>query len=68
MGKEENWTIVINPCGTRQKIYHHVYCTEEELEIVARALYNKYDCCACVAKRGGYASLNDFDICFCDCM
>lgn len=68
MDKKELWTIVINPCGTRQKIYHKVHCNEEELEIVARALYSQYDCCACVAKRGNYASLSDFDVLFCDCM
>ncbi len=50
-----------------------VHCTDEELEIIARAMisyvYNVLNVrCVCVAKENGGVTKSDFDKMFADCM
>lgn len=51
-----------------------VYCDEETLETVARAMikyirnFEEGGGCCCLAKEGGGVTNNDFDIMFADCM
>ena len=50
-----------------------VYCTREELDVIANALvkyvwnFTNGGCC-CIAKEHGDVSVRNYDIAYCDCM
>ena len=59
--------------GNFDTIYVDVYCTEEELKVVGKALtsyvlnFTDGGCC-CIAKENGGVTYSNFDVKFSDCI
>ena len=74
-GNKKHYEILVegDGRGNYPTTYIDVYCTEENLRIIASALVsyvNKFTDggCCCIAKENGGVSNNNFDILFSDCM
>ena len=72
---KKHYELMIEGDGFNQYPETHIdlYCTEEELGIVAQAMksyiYNFTDGrCCCLAKENGGVSHSNYDIMFADCM
>lgn len=73
--EKKHYELLIKGDGINRYPEHYidVYCTQEELGIIAQAMISyirktMLGGCVCLAKTGGEVSLDDYDFMFSDCI